>query len=351
MTILRKNTVAPYVFRRRRLIWTMLALVLFSVAAIFFCCTLGTADLSLSDIFSVLRAKINGLEPADRTAGLILFSIRLPRALLAYIVGATLAVSGACMQGMFKNPMAEPGLLGVSSGAAVGAAAAMIFGLQTTFLGFGAVSIFAFLGGLLAVLLVMSLSRSRGRTSTIALLLSGTAVSSFLSALLSGLLTMNHEKMESVYLWTMGSFTTATWEKILTALPVTVIGTLLLCAFARDLNAMQMGESEARMLGVSVEKIRAISLAISTLMTATVVSLSGVIGFIGLMAPHAVRAVTGPDHRSLIPLSAFTGGLFLLFADTLARTIAAPLELPVGVVTSLFGGPFFLILLRRSKEY
>ena len=351
MTEFNRTQQAPYVLRRRRLALGILALAALSALAIGVCCTVGTANLSLSEIAGILSSKLRGVEPENRSAAIILLGIRLPRVLLSYIVGAALAVSGACMQGIFKNPMAEPGLLGVSSGAALGAAFAMVSGLQATFLGFGAIPLFAFAGGIVAVLLVMSIARTNGRGSTVALLLSGVAVSSFLSAVLAAVLALNHEKMESVYLWTMGSFTASSWDKVRTALPVVLAGSALLRMLARDLNAMQMGREEARMLGVPVERVRLAALVISTLVTATAVSLSGVIGFVGLMAPHAVRAVNGPDHRSLIPLSALTGGLFLLLADTLARTMASPLELPVGVVTSLFGGPFFLILLKRSRGY
>lgn len=351
MAPLRRAPAAPYVYRRRRLTGEILILLMISALAVCAVCTLGTAKLSFSDIFAVLRARLHGVAAENRTADIILLSIRLPRALLSYIVGAALAVSGACMQGVFKNPMAEPGLLGVSAGAAIGAAFAMILELESTFLGFGVIPVCAFIGGTLAVLLVLGISRTGGRTSTIALLLSGIAVSAFLSAMLTGLLTLNRDKMETVYLWTMGSFTASSWDKVGLALPVTILGTVLLRLLARELNAMQMGEAEARLLGVSVERLRALALGIATLVTATAVSLSGVIGFVGLMAPHAVRALSGPDHRSLIPLSALAGGLFLLFADTLARTIIMPMEMPVGVVTSFFGGPFFLILLKRSRAY
>ena len=346
-----KKRSASYVYRRRRILAEALLLMALSLALVCLACTLGAARLGLREILGILGDRLSGREIQNRSAGVILLKLRLPRVLLSYIVGAALSVSGACMQGVFQNPMAEPGLLGVSSGAAIGAAIAMIFNLQASWLGFGAVSLFAFAGGTLAVLLVLGIARTRGRTSTLSLLLSGIAVSSFLSAVLAGLLTLNHEKMESVYLWTMGSFTTASWSKLAAAAPVTLVGTLFLLVFARDLNALQLGDGEARLLGISPAAVRALALGVATLMTATAVSLSGVIGFVGLMAPHAVRALTGPDHRSLLPLSALTGGLFLLVADTLARTLLPPVELPVGVVTSFFGGPFFLILLKRSEKY
>ena len=342
---------ATYVFRRRRVAAEIAALALISILALCAACTLGVAKLSIPQILGVLGDHLTGRAVSDAKAGKILLGLRLPRALLSYIVGAALAVSGTAMQGVFQNPMAEPGLLGVSSGAAVGAAVAMIFELQTTALGFGAVALCAFVGGTLTVLLVLGIARTRGRASTLSLLLSGIAVSSFLSAVLAGMLTLNHDKIEVVYRWTMGSFTASSWNKVFLAFPVTLLGTLLLRVLARELNALQMGETEARLLGVSAGRLRALTLAVSTLVTAAAVSLSGVIGFVGLMAPHAVRALSGPDHRSLIPLSALAGGLVLLIADTLARTVMPPIELPVGVVTSFFGGPFFLILLRRANRH
>ena len=350
MTHSRRNSRAPYVKRRRKILRAILALALLSLLAMLLACTLGAASLSLSELLEAIADRLFGVVARNRSTEIILFSFRLPRVLLAFIVGAALAVSGASLQGIFKNPMADPGLLGVSSGAAVGAALAMILEVQSSALGFGAVSIFAFVGGTLAVLLVLGIARTRGRASTLALLLSGIAVSSFLSAVLAGMLAFHHDKIETVYSWTMGSFTTANWQKVAIAAPLTLAGTLFLRLLARDLNAMQMGETEARLLGVSVEVTRALALAAATLVTAAAVSLSGVIGFVGLMVPHAVRAISGPDHRSLIPLSALTGGLFLLLVDTLARTIAPPQELPVGVVTSFFGGPFFLLLLKRTAH-
>lgn len=314
------------------------------------CCSVGSARYSLSQIGTAISEALRGVEPSDRSLHLILFQVRLPRVLTAYLVGAALAASGVCMQGVFKNPMADPHVLGVSSGAALGAAAVMVFGIGTTLAGAGAVALGAFAGGMAAVLLVLWLARAHGRISTLGLLLSGVAVSTFLSALLSGILMLNHEKMESVYQWTMGSFTAATWRKAGLLLPIVTVGAAVLRLYARDLNAMLMGEEEARMLGVPVGRVRALVLGICTLMTAAAVSFSGVIGFVGLMVPHSVRAVTGPDYRASLPASLLAGGLYLMIMDTLARTLFMPVELPVGVLTALVGGPFFLLLIKRARE-
>lgn len=337
---------ASYIRRRGFVARACVVLLLVSALALFFCLGVGSAGYALSDVWQSLAARLSG-SSADATAELVLWRIRLPRSLLAYLVGAALAVSGVLMQGVFRNPMAEPGLLGVSSGAALGAAAAMLLGLQSSALGFSAVSVCAFAGGAAAVALVMFIARA-GRGSLTSLLLCGVAVSSFLSALLSGLLSINHEAMESVYMWTLGSFASANMRDVLLVGAVLAGGLLLSLGLARDLNAISAG-SDARLLGVNAPRVRLAALLLSTLMTAAAVSVSGVIGFVGLTAPHVIRRLTGADHRSLLPLSALAGGLFLLLADALSRTLFAPAELPVGVTTSLFGGPFFLILIRRYR--
>ena len=321
-------------------------LLLVSLAALFVCLCAGSANFALADIWEAFWARLSGRE-ADATVELVLWNIRLPRSLLAYLVGAALAVSGVLMQGVFRNPMAEPGLLGVSSGAALGAAVAMLTGLQRTPLGFSALSVCAFAGGAVAVMLVMFVARA-GRGGMTALLLCGVAVSSFLSALLSGLLSVNHEALESVYMWTLGSFASANMRDVLLVGAALAAGLLFSMGLARDLNAVSAG-SDARLLGVNAPRVRLAALVLATLMTAAAVSVSGIIGFVGLTAPHAVRRLTGADHRSLLPLSALAGGLFLLLADALSRTLFAPAELPVGVMTSLAGGPFFLILIRRHR--
>lgn len=335
-----------YVARRGFVVRACIVLLLISLVALLISLCLGSAGYSFSDVLRVAAARLSGAE-ADPTAELVLLGIRLPRALLAYAVGAALAVSGVLMQGVFHNPMAEPGLLGVSSGAALGAALAMLAGLDHSVFGLSAVSACAFVGGALAVLLAMFIARA-GRGGTTGLLLCGVAISSFLSAVLSGVLSVNHEKMESVYMWTMGSFATANYHKLLLVVVCLLPGLILSMCLSRDLNAISAG-GDARLLGVDTRFVRMGSFLLATVMTAAAVCVSGVIGFVGLTAPHAVRRLTGGDHRSLLPLSALAGGLFLLLADTLSRTLFAPSELPVGVTTSLVGCPLFLTLLRKNR--
>ena len=337
---------ASYIRRRGFVARACAVLLLLSLLALFACLCAGSAPYALHEVWKALLSRLGGSE-ADATAALVLWGIRLPRSLLAYVVGAALAVSGTLMQGVFRNPMAEPGLLGVSSGAALGAAAAMLLNLQASFWGFSAVSLCAFAGGALAVLLVLGIA-GLGRGGLTTLLLCGVAVSSFLSALLSGLLSINHEALESVYMWTLGSFASASYTDVALVAAMLLVALFGSMALARDLNAVSAG-GDARLLGVDAPKVRLLALLLSTLLTATAVSVSGVIGFVGLTAPHAVRRITGADHRSLLPLSALAGGLFLMLSDALSRSLFAPAELPVGVMTSLFGGPFFLVLIRRYR--
>ncbi len=283
------------------------------------------------------------------TSRSILFGLRLPRMVMSILVGAALSVSGVLMQGMFLNPLADPHILGVSSGAGLGAAIAMIFGFGSSFLGMAPVTILSFLGGILSVFLVYFVSRRHGRVQTVSLLLAGVAVGTFLSAGTTMLMRLHHDKMEAVYLWTMGSFSTVGWKHVLWCLPFTAAGILASMFFARDLNILSQGEETATLLGVPVRKVQILLMIVTALTTSAAVSATGIIGSVGLMVPHILRSVFGPDHRHLIPLSALGGGIFLLIMDTLARTVAAPVELPVGVLTALCGGPFFVYILRKKR--
>ncbi len=321
----------------------VLLIIMLSTAA-FFSAALGSASIPFSDILSMFTSR-GGTVP--RSYHIILFQIRLPRIILSIIVGMGLGVSGAVFQGIFRNPMANPYILGVSSGAAFGVAVGMTLGFEASFLGLGAISIAAFAGGILTALGVYFIS-GNGR-SIFSLLLSGIAMGFFLSALMSLIMYLNRNQIENIVYWSMGSFNTASWNKIAVAGPVIIAGSLFLMLFSRDLNILVLGDDTARSLGVSVRSKRLLFLIISTLITAGSVSVSGVIGFVGLIIPHVLRLVTGPDHKTLLPLSMLSGGLFLLLADTLSRTILSPTELPVGIVTSLVGAPFFIHLLRTHR--
>jgi iron complex transport system permease protein len=277
----------------------------------------------------------------------IVWQLRLPRVLLAALVGMSLGLAGAAFQGVFRNPLADPYLLGAASGAGLGAAGAMVFGL-TLLWGPVAVPIAAFGGAAATVVTVVSLAR-RGLTLPIVpLILAGVVVGSLLAAATSFVMLMAREQAAGVLTWLLGSMAFASWSRVATVAPVIFSSLLLLQLAARGLDVLQLGERSAAQLGVPVEALKWGVVAVATLVTAVAVSVAGVIGFVGLLVPHAVRLLFGPGHRRLLPLSAIWGALFLVAADLLARTLIAPSELPVGVVTALLGAPFFLALLRRK---
>jgi len=286
-----------------------------------------------------------GFDVAE-TDQIIVRQVRLPRILLGAIVGFALGTAGAVMQGFFRNPMADPSIIGVSSGAAVGAVATIVlpvtmpFGLQTA----------AFLGAVLAAFGVYFIATQDGRTPVATLLLAGLAVQTFLGAVVSYLLLNAGEGLEEAILWLVGRLRYSSWGDIEATLPFVLVFFLVLLAYARDLNVLVLGEEEAYALGVDVERTKRLLLAASALLTAAAVSVAGIIGFVGLIIPHIMRLVVGPDHRILIPTSALAGATFLVLADTLARAGPGPVA-PVGIVTAAVGAPFFLFLLRRREVY
>jgi len=281
---------------------------------------------------------------------IIFFSIRLPRAILVLVSGGALGISGACLQGMFKNPMADSYVIGVSGGAALGATVALAFGTGASVPGFGGVSLFAFVFALAAVTLVYRLAKIRGKISVFSLLLAGVAVSTLCSALVYCIMILFRDKMEHIVMWTMGSFSSASWDKVIVAVPAMLVSSALCLFYSRDLNILLQGDEAARHLGVDAGRVRRNLLILTTFATASTVSVSGIIGFVGLIVPHIMRLLLGPDHRHLLPASFAGGGVFLLIADTLARVAAENQEIPVGVVTALIGVPFFLFLLRRGRS-
>ena len=280
----------------------------------------------------------------------ILLQIRVPRVLLAAAVGSSLAVSGAVFQGLFRNPMADPYVIGISSGAALGAVAAMLSGFSLTLGGFGAVPLFAFFGGIATITLVYSMARVGRAVPVMTLLLAGIAVSAFLSAIVSLLTYFAGEKLHMVVFWMMGGLGGATWQQVKVMVPYALIGYLVVSLFSRELNAMLLGEETAGNLGVDTEKVKKILLIGASLLVAAAVSTSGIIGFVGLVVPHFVRLVAGPDHRFLLPASAILGGTLLIATDMLARVIISPSELPVGIITALIGAPMFIYLLKKRRK-
>ncbi len=336
------------IFGKHRKTVFLILLIILAVSG-FSAMTVGSASIPFPDILRIVFPGVFGEAgslPASFTT--IIMKIRLPRVILAVITGMGLAVSGTVFQGIFRNPMANPYVLGISSGAAFAVSLSLILGMQLTFIGMTAVSVSAFAGGIGTAFIVYFLS-GNGR-STFSLLLSGIAMNFFLSALTSLVMYLNRDQIENIVYWTMGSFNAASWEKIMISGPVVIAGSLILILFSKDLNIMTMGDDTAKSLGVNVRSRRLLFLIISTVITAGAVSVSGVIGFVGLIIPHIMRILTGPDHKTLLPVSMAAGGIFLLISDTLARTVLSPTEIPVGIITSLFGAPFFIFLLARGRN-
>jgi len=292
-----------------------------------------------------------GVGPAvDGITRAIVVQVRLPRIVLAAAVGAALAASGTVFQGIFRNPLADPYIIGVSAGAALGATAAIVLRLTFVVLGVSAVALSAFGAALLVTLLVSRLAWFRGEVVVEHLLLAGVAVGAFLAAIISALQLLGGESLQQVIFWLMGGFSGRTWDHVLLTVPYVAVGYLAARVFARDLNLLVLGDETARSLGVAAGRVRAILIGAGSLMAAAAVAVSGLIGFVGLVVPHLMRLVVGPDHRRLLPAAALAGALTLLLADTLARTVAAPAEIPVGIVTAALGAPFFLYLLRRHRR-
>ena len=291
-----------------------------------------------------------GESTAPQTEQAIIETIRLPRILLALTVGAALGVSGAVMQGLFRNPMADPGIIGVSTGGALGAVIAIALGLQTVFA--LALPGMAFVGAVAALALVYVVASLGGRFSMAALLLAGVALSAFMAAIISAIIlfTADLQAQREMLFWLAGGLGASTWTDIRISAPLVLLGIVVAVLLSRDLNLLMVSEDEANALGVRVVLTRNSLLLAASLITGTAVAFSGAIAFVGLIAPHTLRLLIGADHRALIPLSAIGGGIFLLAADTLARVAIAPAEIPVGVVTALVGAPFFVLLLARNKS-
>ena len=291
-----------------------------------------------------------GESDANPTEQAIIQSIRLPRIFLAFIVGAGLGISGGIMQGLFRNSMADPGIIGVSSGGAAGAVVAIATGLSTVSPFF--LPLFAFIGSAVSMAVVFLIASAGGRFSMSTLLLGGIAVSSFLGALTTStiILTNDLNMQRQIIFWIAGGFDTARWESVQISAPIIVTGSVIAIFVARDLNLLLVSEDEARALGVRVRLMRNTLLIAASLITGAAVAFSGIIAFVGLVVPHVVRLLVGADHRVLLPLSALGGGLFLLVADTAARIVLSPAELRVGVLTALIGAPFFIYLLLRSRR-
>jgi iron complex transport system permease protein len=286
----------------------------------------------------------------DNTVETIVLDIRLPRVILAGLVGAALALAGATYQGLFRNPLADPYLIGVAQGAALGAVIGFLIPISGAGMGIGLVPLLAFVGALLSVAVVYFLARVGRTVPVTTLILAGVALGALLGAIVAYLAITSGQLLHGIMFWLAGSFSMSQWSEVKIVLPVIFVGATVILLFSRMLNIMQLDEEQAQQLGINVERLKIILLAAATMVTAAAVSFVGIIGFVGIIMPHAIRLIWGPDYRFLLPLSLISGAIFLILADVLARTVVAPSEIPIGVITALCGAPFFLYLLRRRAK-
>ena len=293
-----------------------------------------TAKILLANFFPMEHTWLDNYET-------IIIGVRLPRVLLAAFVGAALSTAGCAMQGLLKNPMADPYIIGMSSGAALGASIGFVLMLP--------VQLMSFMMAVLAIFVVYNISKVGGKVPVDTLLLSGIAIGSLLSAITSMIIFLAQSPHKIIF-WIMGGLWNASWEELRITSLMIILGILVLYRYAWKLNVMLLGEEEAHHLGVDIEHVKRYVLVFSALITAAAVSVSGIIGFVGLIIPHIMRILVGPDHRILFPASTLMGAIFLVLCDTFSRTIMAPSELPVGVVTAMFGAPFFIYLLRKRRD-
>ncbi len=339
--------------------WKLIVLLLIValVAAVILCLNIGFAPISFSEILAILGKQIPflnhyiGSSSVSSINEAIIIQIRLPRILAGALVGAGLAAAGVMYQGVFRNPMADSYLLGASAGASFAYTLAVIYAgsLALNFFGLGFFQVVAFLGAVLTVFLVYFMSRTGNKVPITTLLLSGIVVNIFILALQTVFELRSGKALIGIVAWIAGGFSNITWINVYVVFPFVLIGIVIAYFFTKDLNMLSMGDDTAQHLGVNTERVRQILLLISSLITGAVVSISGVIGFVGLIIPHMTRLVIGPDHRILLPTSAIVGAIFLILCDSLARVATGASELPVGVITALAGTPFFIYLLRKRK--
>lgn len=332
---------------RKFIHWKMIMvyLVVILCLSIVLTTAIGPVYVPPLEIVALLGSKLRLCETSSIPHEVIIFQIRLPRIFLGILVGLSLATAGTALQGLFKNPMADPYIIGIASGAAVGAVLSImvlpqIFSIYTT-------PIMAFLGALFTIFLVYNIARVGGKIPVDTLLLTGIAVSLFLGAVLAFMMSVAGGALHNIFFWIMGGFWLANWTQVkIIVLPVLICFGLIYL-FAKDLNAMLLGDESAQTLGINVENAKRILLVLSAFITAAAVSFTGTIGFVGLIIPHITRILVGPDHRILFPASALVGGIFLVWTDALARLLG---EMPVGILTAFFGAPFFIYLLRKRKS-
>lgn len=336
-------------FMNRNRAWCTLAiLTILLLISLVLSAGMGSVSLSPIDILHALWSKFGGNTPVSEITLRIVWEMRLPRIMLALLVGSSLAVAGMLMQSLFHNPMADPYIVGVSSGASMGAVIAMAFGIHAMFWCFSSITLFAFVGGVGITFLVYTLSRRGGKVPVSTLLLTGIAVGGLMQALTALLMIQQQNSdIRRVMGWLMGSFAYQGWAQVWSLLPYVVIGFVVVLSWRRDLNILALGDETAHHLGINLERTKLLMLIVASLLAAASVAVSGVIAFVGLIVPHLMRLLVGPDHRTLLPACALFGGILLIWSDVLARTISPGQEIPIGIITSVLGCLFFIYLLNR----
>ena len=337
---------------KNTLTFKIAVIILFTITLIivsFISISLGAVKIPVSQIIDMFFSFFTGnCEKFSKGHWNIIFLIRLPRIIVAGLIGASLALAGVAFQGFLRNPLADPYIVGVSAGAAMGAGVSFWLNLDRYITFMSPTPFIAFFGAILTIYIVYQISLVRGRVPVETFLLAGVIVGSFFWAMVS-LLMLVQEDLHRLVLWMMGSLSEKNWTHVFLILPYLVIGGIILWLNARKLNIITLGDERAHYMGVNVERTKIMLIIAASLITAAAVSASGLIGFVGLVVPHIIRMVFGADHRLLLPLSALSGGILLIFSDTLARTLVAPVEVPVGIITALLGAPFFCYLLKKRK--
>jgi len=335
--------------KKKRTFIIPLFLILTIVAAIIMAASIGVVSIPIDAVFQVILYKFGIRKECDLAPNIILtlWELRFPRIIMSLLVGMSLAVCGALFQSVFRNAICDPYILGISSGASLGAAIAFILGWDVILLG---ITIPALLTALLTLVLIIGIAQISKRKDSNTLLLTGIALNFLISAVITLLIVVNQKEMTKIIFWTMGSFSSTTWNDIGILLPVILITLFPIFYYSKELNIMQMGTDTAKTLGIHTERVMMTVLIFASILIAAVVSICGVIGFIGLIIPHIVRFLFGSNNRTVFAYSLFFGAIFMLIADTLARTLAIPSELPVGSITAIAGAPYFIYLLLRKKR-
>lgn len=343
-------------FKNRRVSKYIIPLAVILIIFIIIAASVGSAKVTIKETGLIIASFVPGIshfvdgDKLNQQNVKIISQIRLPRIFISVFVGIALACAGVIFQGIFRNPMADPYIIGVSAGASLGATVGIILVSGLKLLSISTASIFAFGGAIGVTFLVYNISRIRAKISVVTLLLAGVALSSLISAINSFILIFRSQDMAKVIFWLMGGLTSASWQQFYIIAPTIAVLLIFAGFFLKDLNLISLGDERASQLGVETEKVKKIMLVLASLIAAAAVSVSGIIGFVGLITPHIMRLAVGPDHKALYPASAITGAIVLLFSDTLARTVLQPREIPVGIITSIIGVPFFIYLLLRSKK-